>query len=114
MNITHDDQKNYSKDLNLNEVDNLLAIWAKPKGLLKPENKLAQLAKLLEESGELASGILKNDKELKIDSAGDIFVVLSLLCRQLGFSLQDAANHAYNEIKDRTGTISDDGSFIKD
>jgi len=114
MNITHEDQENYSRNLPLNELDKFICLWGEPKGLLKPENKLTQLAKLLEESGELASGILKNDEELKIDSAGDIFVVLSLLCRQLGFSLQDAANHSYNEIKDRTGTISDDGSFIKD
>lgn len=99
--------------LTLDVVEKLLLVWGEPKGLLRPESKLAQLAKLLEESGELASAILKDDLELKKDSAGDIFVVLVLLCRQLGFSLEEAANHAYNEIKNRKGHISEDGSFIK-
>jgi NTP pyrophosphatase (non-canonical NTP hydrolase) len=114
MTITHDTQEQTLRKDNLNTLVDKIEVWGKPKGLLENSKKLAQLGKLLEESGELASGILKDDIELQKDSLGDIFVVLTLLTAQLGFNLQDCVELAYNEIKDRKGKTSTDGSFIKE
>lgn len=87
--------------------------WADEKGLLKEENKFAQLAKLMEESGELAQAILKNRKEAILDSCGDLWVVLVILSGQLGLDIDECIEHAWNEIKDRKGKMVG-GSFVKE
>lgn len=87
--------------------------WAEPKGLIKRENAFRQLAKLQEESGELASGMLKDQEYLIIDSIGDIYVVLSILCAQLGLDPVECLEIAYNEIKNRKGKTVN-GTFIKE
>jgi NTP pyrophosphatase (non-canonical NTP hydrolase) len=87
--------------------------WAKPKGLLNPDFAPKQFIKLVEEVGELANAILKNNKAEQIDALGDIQIVLNILAEQLGFDLDECLKSAYEEIKNRTGkTIN--GTFIKD
>ena len=67
----------------LQELQVLILNWAKEKDLLKSENAPKQRLKLLEEAGETARAILKNNtKEIK-DGIGDIFVVLVILSEQL-------------------------------
>lgn len=68
----------------LEELKPLIIEWAKEKDLIKYENKDKQWLKLVEECGELASAILKNDKVKQIDSIGDIYVVLVILEAQIG------------------------------
>lgn len=87
-------------------------VWAENKGILNPDSRFKQVIKLTEEVGELCSALLKNDKEKTIDSVGDCLVVLTILSYQLGFSPQAALDHAYDQIKDRTGKTVD-GVFIK-
>ena len=67
----------------LEQLKPLIIEWAKAKDLIKPENADKQRLKLIEECGELASAILKNDIKLQMDSIGDIFVVLTILEAQL-------------------------------
>ena len=87
--------------------------WAKPKGLLNPDFAPKQFIKLVEEVGELANAILKDNKAEQIDALGDIQIVLNILAEQLGFDLDECLKSAYEEIKNRTGkTIN--GTFIKD
>ena len=67
----------------LQKLKPLILQWAKEKDLLKFENAPKQRLKLLEEVGETAGAILKNNtKEIK-DGIGDIFVVLVILAEQL-------------------------------
>ena len=54
----------------LNELQPLILEWAKEKDLLKRENAPKQFLKLIEECGELCSGILKNNTGLIKDSIG--------------------------------------------
>lgn len=87
--------------------------WAKPKGLLNPDFAPKQFIKLVEEVGELANAILKDNKAEQIDALGDIQIVLNILSEQLGFDLDECLKSAYEEIKNRKGkTIN--GTFIKD
>jgi NTP pyrophosphatase (non-canonical NTP hydrolase) len=87
--------------------------WARPKGLLKPENAPKQFIKLSEEVGELANAILKANKEEQKDALGDIRIVIRILAEQLGFDIDECEESAYQVIKNRTGkTIN--GTFIKD
>ena len=67
----------------LQELQVLILQWAKDKDLLKLENAPKQRLKLLEEVGETAGAILKNNHEGVKDGIGDIFVVLVILSEQL-------------------------------
>lgn len=67
----------------LQELQVLILQWAKDKDLLKLENAPKQRLKLLEEVGETAGAILKNNTDEIKDGIGDIFVVLVILAEQL-------------------------------
>ena len=67
----------------LQELQVLILQWAKEKDLLKLENAPKQRLKLLEEVGETAAAILKNNHGEIKDGIGDIFVVLVILSEQL-------------------------------
>ena len=98
----------------LNSLEELIVIWARQRGLLtadvQPEK---QMLKLVEEVGELAKGIAYRDKWSTSDGIGDVFVCLVVLAEQLDLTLTECVNVAYDEIKDRTGTL-EDGLFKKD
>ena len=67
----------------LQELQPLILEWANDKDLLKFENTPKQRLKLLEEVGETAGAILKNNHEGVKDGIGDIFVVMVILSEQL-------------------------------
>lgn len=94
------------------EIIELIKKWAEERNLDKADPK-AQMAKVMEELGELANGINKGRKEQIIDSIGDIYVVLVILCMQLGLDINDYIKVAYNEIKDRKGKMVN-GTFVKE
>ena len=73
----------------------------------------AQALKLGEEFGELFEGLAKNNDELTKDAIGDIYVVLTILSQQLGFTIEECIDIAYDEIKDRRGKMID-GVFVKE
>ena len=72
-----------------------------------------QMLKLVEECGELASGIAKDKPEVIKDSLGDIVVVLIGLSLQLNLDYDECVAFAYNEIKDRKGKLIN-GVFVKE
>lgn len=72
-----------------------------------------QFLKLVEEVGELANGLARNNLGLTIDSIGDIYVVLTILSMQLGLDVEDCIDSAYDEIKDRKGKMIN-GVFVKE
>ena len=86
--------------------------WSKDRNLHTADPK-AQFAKLIEEIGELATGLNKQNNALIEDSIGDSLVVLIILCQQLGLDLKECLEIAYNEIKDRKGKIIN-GTFVKE
>lgn len=90
----------------------LIEMWAKERELDTVDPKL-QMVKLMEEVGELASGLVRGDDTLIKDSIGDVIVVLQILCLQLDISLSSCLNHAWDEIKFRQGKLVD-GIFIKE
>ena len=67
----------------LQELQKKIIQWAKEKDLLKLENAPKQRLKLLEEVGETAGAILKNNTDDIKDGIGDMFVVLVILSEQL-------------------------------
>ena len=87
--------------------------WANERELLKPDNNFRQFTKLIEEVGELAAGIAKNDLIKIIDSIGDIQVVLIILAKQYQLDVDHCLEAAWHEIKERKGKTVN-GIFIKE
>lgn len=86
--------------------------WAKDRGLAC-SNSTKQICKLLEEAGEVARAVNKNNPADLEDGIGDCFVVLTILAMQNGLTIQDCVKSAWLEIKDRKGKTID-GMFIKE
>ena len=94
------------------EIIELIKKWAEERNLDKADPK-AQMVKVMEELGELANGINKGRKEQIIDSIGDIYVVLVILCMQLDLDINDCIKAAYDEIKDRKDKMVN-STFVKE
>ena len=62
----------------------LVKQWAVDRNLIEGSTPEAQCVKLIEEYGELARGIAKQDEALIKDSIGDTLVVCIILAAQLG------------------------------
>lgn len=86
--------------------------WADEKGLIKPEYIKSQFVKVVEELGEAASAITKNQRDELIDGLGDTFVTIIILTMQCGLTPQEVLNAAWDDIKDRKGKTTN-GVFIK-
>ncbi len=98
-----------------NSMNNLIKQveqWSIDKGLDKG-NSFTQYAKSSEEMGEVAAALCRNDVDELKDGIGDVVVTLIILAQQNNMTLYECLEHAYGEIKNRTGVISKDGSFIK-
>ena len=67
----------------------------------------------MEEAGELAQAILKQDKPEVQDAIGDMVVVLTNLAELEGFTIEDCIDSAYTEISTRRGKMHN-GTFVKE
>lgn len=91
----------------------LIRQWAIDRGLYVSGDPKTQFIKLMEESGELARGLLKNDQPEVIDAIGDMVVVLTNLAALSGTTIEHCIDSAYEVISKRTGKMVD-GTFVKD
>lgn len=85
--------------------------WGADKGLDDPK---AQLNKVIEEVGEIAHEITRNQRgrDLK-DAIGDSLVTIIILSAICGYDPMNCLLLAYGEIKDREGHTAN-GTFVKD
>lgn len=95
----------------MNNLTSKVVNWAEDKGILSNSDSKTQFLKLLEEVGELSESILKDRNP--IDDIGDCTVVLTVIAAMNNLTLEECLEHAYNEIKGRTGQMID-GNFVKD
>jgi NTP pyrophosphatase (non-canonical NTP hydrolase) len=98
--------------MNFEELRIKIEGWAEHRNLL-PGNPDKQALKLMEEAGELAGALLKNDWEKIADGIGDCLVVLIILSKQLELMPEFCLFKAWQEIQNRTGKTVND-TFIKD
>lgn len=98
--------------MNMDTLVTAIEKWADAKGLFQADGK-AQFTKTVEETGEIASAICRNDMELLKDSIGDVTVTLIILAQIYGMTIDECLEQAYNEIKDRTGKTVN-GIFVKE
>ena len=89
----------------------LIKMWHHDRNLIEGATDKDQFAKLIQEAGELSDNICKGN-DIK-DDIGDMMVVLINIAERNGITMSDCLRVAYNDIKDRKGTMVD-GVFIKE
>ncbi len=96
------------------DVEMKVIQWAEARRILPNSTSQTQLLKTMSELGELADAIIKRDRPGIVDGLGDVLVTLIIVAAKEDVDLVDCLKSAYNEIKDRTGTMMPNGVFIKD
>ena len=86
--------------------------WGREKGLNDPK---AQLNKVMEEVGEIAHEITRNNYESEelVDAIGDTLVTVIILSDILDIDPIGALQDAYQVIKDRKGKTQN-GTFVRE
>ena len=95
-------------------LENEIIIWATQRKIIPNSNSQTQLLKAVSELGELADATIKQDGPGIVDGVGDVMVCLIVYCALLDINLVDCMEYAYNEIKNRKGTLLPNGVFVKE
>ena len=88
--------------------------WAEQRRIIPNSTPEVQLLKAISEMGELADATIKNDQEAIVDAVGDVMVCLINYCALQNINLVDCMEVAYDQIKNRRGTLLPNGVFRKD
>lgn len=96
------------------EVEMKVLRWSEARKIIPNSTPLAQWKKAAEELDELKDALKKNDMDKAIDGVGDTVVCLINICALLDVNLVDCLESAYEEIKDRKGTMNAEGIFVKE
>jgi hypothetical protein len=88
--------------------------WAEQRKIIPNSTPLAQAIKTTEEVAELLKALSKGDIEEATDAYGDVMVTLIIGAALLDVDLVQCLGKAYNVIKDRKGTLTKDGIFVKE
>lgn len=97
--------------MNMNELISSVEDWAIERNL-HTANPRDQYLKVVEEVGEIAAALARNDRHEIADGIGDAFVTLIIFAMQQNMNVTDCLQQAYDEIKDRKGKMID-GVFVK-
>lgn len=87
--------------------------WGYDKEILGNTTPQAQLAKAIEELGEVAGAVNKNNREQVKKEIGDVIVTQILLATTYDLDLCECLSTAYDSIKNRTGVVRD-GVLVKE
>jgi NTP pyrophosphatase (non-canonical NTP hydrolase) len=98
----------------MNELIEKVEQWARDRQIIPNSNPQSQLMKTVSELGELADATLKSDRAGIVDGVGDVIVTLVIYAALQGVKLEDCLAAAYGEIKDRKGTLTPEGVFLKE
>lgn len=88
--------------------------WAEARKIIPNSTPVAQYLKAASEMGELADALNKKDMPAVKDAVGDTLVCLINMCALLDIDMVDCLRGAYEEIKDRKGTLLPSGVFVKE
>ena len=88
--------------------------WSEARKIIPNSNPESQLLKAVSEMGELADATIKKDREAIIDAVGDVMVCLVNYCALQDISLVECMEVAYDQIKNRRGTLLPNGVFRKE
>ena len=100
--------------MNFEDLESRVIAWAAARQIIPNSNAMSQALKTAEEVVELLQALNKKDSKEVIDAYGDVLVTLVIGAELYGVNLVACLEAAYDEIKDRSGTLHPCGLFIKD
>ena len=95
------------------ELEMKIVQWAEARKIIPNSTPATQLLKAMSELGELADATIKDDRLGVIDGVGDVMVCLINFCALQDINLVTCMDIAYDEIKQRKGTLMPNGVFVK-
>jgi phosphoribosyl-ATP pyrophosphohydrolase len=99
--------------MNFEDLEGRVIAWAAARQIIPNSNAMSQALKTAEEVVELLQALNKKDSKEVIDAYGDVLVTLIISAELYGVNLVACLEAAYDEIKNRTGTLGPDGIFYK-
>lgn len=96
------------------DIEMKIIQWAEARKIIPRAMPQSQLNKTLEELAELFKAESQDDMPAIKDGVGDVMVCLINYCALKDIDLVDCMRLAYEEIKDRKGTLMLDGTFVKE
>ena len=100
--------------MSFSELELHVIRWSEARKIIPNSTPLAQAFKAVEEINELVDALRDGNKEVAIDGVGDTVVCLLNVCALMDVSFTDCLAHAYEQIKNRRGTLGADGIFVKE
>ncbi len=96
------------------EIELQIIRWSEARRIIPNSTPEVQLLKAMSELGELADATIKKDQEAVIDAVGDVMVCLINYCALQDLNLVNCMEVAYDQIKNRKGTLLPNGLFVKE
>lgn len=96
------------------DIEMKIIQWAEARRIIPNSTPETQLLKAVSEMGELADATIKKNRGQITDGVGDVMVCLINYCALQDINLVECMAWAYDEIKDRKGTLMPNGVFIKE
>jgi len=100
--------------MSYSEVEMKVIQWAEARRIIPNATPQAQLNKALEEMAELFKAESQQNMAGIKDGVGDVLVCIINYCALKDIDLVTCLELAYEEIKDRRGTLMPDGTFVKE
>ena len=88
--------------------------WSEARKIFPNATPQSQLNKALSELSELFTAESQQNPDMVKDGVGDVVICLINYCALKDIDLVDCLALAYDEIKDRRGTLMPDGTFVKE
>ena len=100
--------------MNFEQLQERVVAWAAARRIIPNSTPMAQALKTAEEAVELLQALHKQDMKEVIDAYGDVLVTILIGAELYGIDIVGCLEAAYDEIKDRKGTLGSDGIFYKE
>lgn len=100
--------------MNFETLEQDVLRWAEARKIIPNSSPNVQLLKTVSELGELADATIKGDDDEIADGVGDVLVTLIIYCALQNIDPIVCLASAYDTIKDRKGTLTPEGVFVKE
>ena len=100
--------------MSFHDYERMVLDWAKARQIIPNATPASQCLKAVSEMGELADAVNKGDRDAMQDAVGDVIVCLINLCALEDTDVTTCLSLAWEQIKDRKGTLLPSGVFLKE